>query len=191
MTAHTVENLPAPTLPKYVQRVGGALYFRRVYRDSNGKQHTRRHALPSFDDTAFSSEYARLAQDRIDDDMHIPELVVIPPRGHQAVSGYDLYVVQSGDHGPIKIGRSKNVHRRIQAMQTGHPVRLRLLAIGPGMGELEMRFHYSFGGIRVHSEWFQWHYAVRHLVLMLRNGQAITTDVFEDLRILASHGGQP
>lgn len=39
-------------------------------------------------------------------------------------------------------------------MQIGSPVRLKLLAVCPGNGELEHELHTRFAASRVHGEWF-------------------------------------
>ena len=35
-----------------------------------------------------------------------------------------IYMVRVGEVGPIKIGWAKNVRRRVETLQTSHPVRL-------------------------------------------------------------------
>lgn len=173
--------------PKYVQEVGGRLYFRRVV-GTGASRLTTRQRLPAIDDPAFGAEYASLlegkalppAKRRV-----MAEISSYPPRGPQGVSDADLYIVQVGDHGPIKIGRSKNVKSRIRTLQTGQHERVRLLAVGVGLGHFESDFHYALSAVRIQNEWFEWTRQGRAAVMMLRKGVTITDDVIERLRMLS------
>jgi len=84
-------------------------------------------------------------------------------------------VVQSGEFGPVKIGRSKNVNARLRALQTGHPEPLKLIAVGAGLGDMELDVHYAFALCKMSGEWFTWTYYLREFVLLIRRG-VVPTD---------------
>ncbi len=65
-----------------------------------------------------------------------------------------VYFIQSGDAGPIKIGLAWDAHKRLAALQTGHPEELRLLGTIPGNAEVERRLHDRFSHCRIRGEWF-------------------------------------
>lgn len=69
--------------------------------------------------------------------------------------GEMVYVVQSGDDGPIKIGFSNDIKRRLLQLQGSHPYRLRLLASFVGGEALERRLHEKFKFHRMQGEWFE------------------------------------
>lgn len=65
-----------------------------------------------------------------------------------------LYFIQVGDAGPIKIGRGKNPRKRLAALQTGNPHRLRIVATTPD-GFTEQWWHGKFSHLRMEGEWFE------------------------------------
>lgn len=65
-----------------------------------------------------------------------------------------VYFIQVCDDGPIKIGYAQNPKRRLHNMQTGNPVRLRLLAITDGGESEERALHSKFAASRISGEWF-------------------------------------
>lgn len=68
----------------------------------------------------------------------------------------DVYFVQCGVVGPIKIGSAGDVTRRVAALQTGTPERLRVIARAPGVGvEGERELHRRFAHRRIRGEWFR------------------------------------
>jgi hypothetical protein len=175
----------ATIYPKYVQEVGGQLYFRRAVPTPNGRR-TVRHRLPAFTDPNFGTEYAMALAGRTDmvatQKRVMSEILSYPERGPQGTSDADLYIVQVGEYGPIKIGRSKSVKDRLRTLQTGQHEKVRLLAVGVGMGHLEPDFHYAFSAVRIQNEWFEWTRPGRAAVMMLRKGAEITEEVIERLR---------
>lgn len=65
----------------------------------------------------------------------------------------DCYFI-GGDVGPIKIGHSIDTRSRLQTLQNGSPIRLRMYASRAG-GELrEGAYHFQFANDRLHGEWF-------------------------------------
>lgn len=72
-------------------------------------------------------------------------------------TGTDLYVLQSAHTGAIKIGRTNNINRRIEELQTGCPYKLKLLVHLPGKGDIEHYLHDRLSDFRIRSngEWFK------------------------------------
>lgn len=67
--------------------------------------------------------------------------------------GY-IYFVQMGLVGPIKIGYTRNVNKRIASLQTASPYRLILLCVMPGTEDYEKDIHEGLDEIRLEGEWF-------------------------------------
>ena len=67
-----------------------------------------------------------------------------------------LYFIQSGDNGPVKIGKADNVQYRMISLQTGNPERLHLLATFPMEDGLsEEKIHALLEGYRIRGEWYE------------------------------------
>ena len=71
-----------------------------------------------------------------------------------------VYFVQSGKKGPIKIGKAKNIEKRLVALQTACPYKLNLLALIKCDSctealALEKKIHRLFKTQRMHGEWFR------------------------------------
>ena len=67
----------------------------------------------------------------------------------------DVYFVQSGESGPIKIGVAVDVAARIAVLQTATPTPLELLGVVPRGGrELERLLHKELAEDRLTGEWF-------------------------------------
>lgn len=71
-----------------------------------------------------------------------------------------VYFIQSGKKGAIKIGRTKNLAKRLERLQCGNPFELRVLATIPCGSEeecigLEARLHRFFRKSRIRGEWFK------------------------------------
>lgn len=62
------------------------------------------------------------------------------------------YLVQAFDGGPIKIGRTIDVAKRISLLQCGNPKPLRLLTVQEG--DREHALHMKFAQYRTTGEWF-------------------------------------
>ncbi|MBP0453968.1 GIY-YIG nuclease family protein [Kitasatospora sp. RG8] len=65
-----------------------------------------------------------------------------------------VYVIASGVGGPVKIGCTSDMKRRLSALQCGSPVRLTVLATFPGPLDLERALHRLLSEYRVAGEWF-------------------------------------
>ena len=71
----------------------------------------------------------------------------------------DIYFIQIGNDGPIKIGRTRDVGKRIRSLQTGHHRELKVVHVeSPPKGEslrAERQFHSTFKDLRIRGEWFR------------------------------------
>lgn len=66
-----------------------------------------------------------------------------------------VYFIRSGSDGPVKIGRTNNIRRRMQMLQTGSANQLVLLRAFIG-GEVEEKaIHDRLSRFRVSGEWFE------------------------------------
>lgn len=77
-----------------------------------------------------------------------------------------VYFIQAGgERGPIKIGYSKDLAKRIEGLRNGNHLDLRVLGICPCIDrnvarENELEFHSLFAELRERGEWFRWSQAV-------------------------------
>ncbi|MBX9659093.1 MAG: GIY-YIG nuclease family protein [Nitrospiraceae bacterium] len=71
-----------------------------------------------------------------------------------ANAGY-IYVIQLGEHGPIKIGHSQNPKKRVDLLQVGAAERIYVRAITPGSVADEKALHKKYSEYRLRGEWFQ------------------------------------
>lgn len=81
-----------------------------------------------------------------------PRRVVYPPP--PLVEGHVVYFVQARSGGPIKIGTTRDLQRRLASMQAGSPVELVVLATVPGDSRTENALHKRLTKYRLHGEWF-------------------------------------
>lgn len=65
-----------------------------------------------------------------------------------------VYFIQAEGGGPIKIGTTTNIRQRLDSLQAGSPVLLRVLGTIPGNHVLERALHQRFATARSHFEWF-------------------------------------
>lgn len=68
--------------------------------------------------------------------------------------GIDVVYFIGPDEGPIKIGTSQDVQRRLYKLQTASPKPLRILAMVRGNAALEAKLHTRFKRCRIKGEWF-------------------------------------
>ena len=66
-----------------------------------------------------------------------------------------IYFVQAGKNGPIKIGDSNDLHRRIELLQIGCPYKLNLLFVYNGRHFNESELHNLFKHENIRGEWFR------------------------------------
>jgi predicted GIY-YIG superfamily endonuclease len=71
-----------------------------------------------------------------------------------------VYFIANDDSNAIKIGHAKDLEKRIKALQTGSPARLRLVKFIQVKGmieaqKMEKHLHQEFNDIRINGEWFK------------------------------------
>lgn len=68
----------------------------------------------------------------------------------------DVYFLQTVRGGPIKIGLTQSISKRIETLQTGCPFPLVCIGVIPnGSRDLEKSLHDQFAKDRLHGEWFE------------------------------------
>ncbi len=65
-----------------------------------------------------------------------------------------VYFIQMGEDGPIKIGFTHNIVNRMIALRTASPYKLNLLYIADGDTEAETNLHGVYRHHRLEGEWF-------------------------------------
>ncbi len=70
----------------------------------------------------------------------------------------------------VKIGKATNIAKRMRELQTGNPLKLRLIAILSDDMEDERKFHDRFKAYRISGEWFRFEQPIRDAVAMARAG---------------------
>lgn len=65
-----------------------------------------------------------------------------------------VYFIQEGEDGPIKVGHTKNIDSRFKTLQTAHHRPLRILLLLDGDSELEESLHQKFRHLHIHGEWY-------------------------------------
>ena len=66
-----------------------------------------------------------------------------------------VYFIQAGIGGSIKIGRTKNLKRRLDGFATAHDRKLMVLGLLPDQPGLEQQMHALFHKERLEGEWFR------------------------------------
>jgi hypothetical protein len=69
-----------------------------------------------------------------------------------SVTAEVVYAVAAG--GLVKFGRTRQLRRRMESLQTGSPLPLTLVAAKPGGSRMEREAHRAFAAKRRHGEWF-------------------------------------
>jgi hypothetical protein len=72
----------------------------------------------------------------------------------------DLYIMQMGKTGAIKVGRSIDPARRLKQLQTGCPYEIKLILVAKSQGYRERELHVEMKRFRVRThkgEWFSEH----------------------------------
>ena len=64
-----------------------------------------------------------------------------------------VYFIQSTT-GPIKIGSTNQIHKRLNSIQTSCPDKLNIICTMPGSKKLEKSLHKEFAVYRLRDEWF-------------------------------------
>lgn len=76
------------------------------------------------------------------------------------------YFFQSDQGGPIKIGVTGDVVRRLRMVQNGHPYRLRVVGLMEGNHEVEL--FRRFAAHRLCGEWFRPMFELREFIRSIR-----------------------
>lgn len=66
-----------------------------------------------------------------------------------------IYFIRQGLLGNVKIGSTSDPVKRLKQLQTGQPVRLRLMRLVKGERAEEMALHKTFSHLRLTGEWFK------------------------------------
>lgn len=66
-----------------------------------------------------------------------------------------VYFIRAGTDGLVKIGRARDVNKRLLALGTMAPVKLDLIRTIEGGLQQEMKMHAHYNDIRRHGEWFE------------------------------------
>lgn len=76
---------------------------------------------------------------------------------HMSHWAKDLYIIQSGTTGAIKIGRTSDLTKRLHQLQTGATYPLKVLVHIPGAGHREANLHRRLKTFRIrdNGEWFR------------------------------------
>lgn len=82
-----------------------------------------------------------------------------------------IYIMQAGTYGPIKIGASKNVAKRVASQQIHHYEEIRLLATGAGCRRVEQLIHKHFAADHLRGEWFRPSAAIFRFVEAVARGE--------------------
>lgn len=76
--------------------------------------------------------------------------------GPRNVDDRDVYFIQAGENGPIKIGVAANPQSRVRELQTGSPATLYLIGVVPRAGFAgELDLHHRFATDWMNGEWFR------------------------------------
>ena len=70
--------------------------------------------------------------------------------------GDHLYFITNGTNA-CKIGRTRDVARRVANLQNANPLPLKVELVLPGMGWQERAWHTAFRTIKLQGEWFRCH----------------------------------
>lgn len=82
-----------------------------------------------------------------------------------------IYFVRAGAHGPVKIGKAKDVAARIAILATGHYEPLSILATLDAPDAIEAKLHRLLKAHRVNREWFAWCPEVERVVALVKAGR--------------------
>lgn len=81
-----------------------------------------------------------------------------------------VYFLQAGEDGPIKIGTTKNLRRRLNKLQQGHPEKLIVRALRKGGRKTERGYHDRYAEFQIRGEWFSPSPAILNEIERLTNG---------------------
>ena len=79
-----------------------------------------------------------------------------------------IYFVKSKGAAFVKIGVAADVAKRVKALQTGYPQKLKVLAVLPGSYETESGLHELFASSRRQGEWFRFNDKMKYFLRAIR-----------------------
>lgn len=68
-----------------------------------------------------------------------------------------VYFIRAGLSGPVKIGVTADLERRLLDLQCGNHEELHVIRTEPGSGAVEAWLHQRFDGRLIRGEWFHFH----------------------------------
>jgi Meiotically up-regulated gene 113 len=80
----------------------------------------------------------------------------------------DVYFIQQGKDGPIKIGSTTNITKRLKELQQANPNTLHIMHTTTGGQNLERHLHKIFSKYRIIGEWFE---PVDEILMLIENFQ--------------------
>jgi hypothetical protein len=92
------------------------------------------------------------------------------------------FVKPIGSAGPIKIGFSNDVDKRMMTLTRWSPVDLEVIALLPGDTVLERRLHRHFLDTHWRNEWFHWSRPLADLIAAVSGGSFDETTIGSDSR---------
>ena len=95
--------------------------------------------------------------------------VWVKPDRRQAEEPFYTYFVQGHPLTPVKIGRAKDVERRLSELQTANYQKLRFLLVLKG--DLESDLHDLFSEHRIEGEWFRWCDEIKEFIYSQNQGR--------------------
>lgn len=95
--------------------------------------------------------------------------------GMRAVNKEVVYFISYED-GPIKIGKTVNIHRRLKELQIAHPEKLHILGVTQSISESDL--HEEWAGYRLSGEWF-----TRDLSLLKRIQEIRDLNLYKDVSL--------
>ena len=95
--------------------------------------------------------------------------VWVKPKQTEGDGPFYTYFVQGHPLTPVKIGRAKDVDRRLSELQTANYQKLRLLLVLKG--DLESDLHDLFSKHRIDGEWFRWCDEIKEFIYSQNQGR--------------------
>lgn len=82
-----------------------------------------------------------------------------------------IYIIRCGEDGPFKIGRARNVYKRLSNLQSAHHELLHLVGWFEGHESYEGSLHMLFDDTRIRGEWYRGSDALHELIAACQQRQ--------------------